>query len=133
MKLHRDLEVTQKTAWFMAHRIRQALSADDDLMRGPAEMDETYLGGRWKGMHAARRKTSPKKAVVAGIKDRDTGEVRAQVIEHPDKNTLLGMAERSIAPGAIVSIDDLSAYTGLPVFGFRHGAVVHSRANTCAG
>ena len=133
MKLHRDLEVTQKTAWFMAHRIREALSADDDLMRGPAEMDETYLGGRWKGMHAARRKASPKKVVVAGIKDRDTGEVRAQVIEHPDKNTLLGMAKRSIAPGAIVSTDDLDAYTDLPVFGFRHGVVDHSRGEYVRG
>ena len=133
MKLHRDLEVTQKTAWFMAHRIREALSADDDMMRGPAEVDETYPGGRWKGMHAKRRKTSPKKTVVAGIKDRDTGEVRAQVIEHPDKNTLLGMAKRSIAPGAIVSTDDLNAYTDLPVFGFRHGVVDHSRGEYVRG
>ena len=70
MKLHRELGVTQKTAWFMAHRIREAMQADDDLMRGPVEMDETYVGGRYDNMHRDRRELKPKKTVVAGIKDR---------------------------------------------------------------
>ena len=126
MKLHRDLQVTQKTAWFMAHRIREALVADDDLMRGPVEMDETFVGGKWANMRSGRRKTQPKKTVVAGIKDRDTGEIRARVVSSTSKAELLGMAERSVAPGAMVNTDDWHAYRALPDVGLRHAVVSHS-------
>ena len=61
MKLHRDLKVTQKTAWFLAHRIRKTFANDDDAdegghFSGPVEVDETYMGGRRANMSNARRK-----------------------------------------------------------------------------
>ena len=57
MKLHRDLDVSQKTAWFMLHRIREAWAGKDDepRMRGPVEVDETYFGGKKGNMSLARR------------------------------------------------------------------------------
>ena len=126
MKLHRDLDVTQKTAWFMAHRIREALEADDHLMAGPVEMDETYVGGKYENMHAGRRKQKPQKTIVAGAKDRETGEIRAGVIDSVSSNTLLGLAEQSVEPGALVNTDEARSYNGLRGVGFNHAAVNHS-------
>ena len=56
MKLHRDLGITQKSAWFLAQRLRAALSEDSKLFSGPVEVDETYLGGKRKNMSNAKRK-----------------------------------------------------------------------------
>ena len=55
MKLHRDLEITQKTAWFLAHRLRKTFEEDGGTFAGPVEVDETHFGGKRKNMHAKRR------------------------------------------------------------------------------
>ena len=94
MKLQRDIGVSQPTAWFMLHRIREAWAdEDDDQFDGPVEVDETYMGGKRKNMPAKKRKEltgrgAVGKTAVIGIKDRDTGEVRAEVVETTDKETL---------------------------------------------
>ena len=80
MKLHRDLGVTQKTAWFLAQKIRQGWleGQDDDKLDGIVEVDETYIGGKSKNMHAKDRKARKQysnKATVVGAIERD-GEVR---------------------------------------------------------
>ena len=57
MKLHRDLGITQKSAWHLAHRIRKAWSGeDDDPFYGPVEVDETYIGGREQNRHSSQRR-----------------------------------------------------------------------------
>ena len=55
MKLHRDLGVTQKTAWFMLHRIRDAYDYEPSLMDGPIEADETHIGGKEKNKHSSKK------------------------------------------------------------------------------
>ena len=119
MKLHRDLKVSQKTAWFMLHRIREAWAEQlPGAFAGPVEADETFVGGRAKNMHAAKRKQltgrgGADKMAVAGVKDRATGRVRTSVVERVDGPTLTGFVEGHTAPEAIVYTDEATAYTTL--------------------
>ena len=129
MKLHRDLGVTQKTAWHLAHRIRQAWADNGDFpLGGPVEVDETYVGGLAKNRHISERDRGvppPEKAPVVGVKDRTTGEVRARVIARADGSTLRGFVRENAQPGAQVYSDGHAAYT--PLEGeYKHKAVQHS-------
>jgi len=133
MKLHRDLGVTQKTAWFMLQRIRKAFDNDDEPpMSGPVEVDEAYFGGLRKNMSNAKRKEladagrgTAGKAAVVGAKDRATNTVRTKVVTDTTGATLQGFVHRHTAPGAQVFTDEAAAYAGLRR-GFAHAAVNHS-------
>ena len=83
MKLHRDLGITQKSAWYMAHRIKEAFATDPELFMGPCEADGTFIGGREKNKHEDKRshaRESSGKAVVVGIKDRETNKIVAGML-----------------------------------------------------
>ena len=120
MKLHRDIGVCQKTAWFMQQRIREAFCSEGPMVfAGPVEVDEGYFGGLRKNMSNKRRKALKgtgrgpvgKTAVVAA-KDRATGQVAARVIERTDKATLSGFVDDHAAPNAQLYTDDTSTYKG---------------------
>jgi len=74
MKLHRELGIKQSSAWFMLQRLRQAYANPQNLFAGPAEADETYVGGRERNKHESRKLNAGRggvgKCVIAGIKDR---------------------------------------------------------------
>ena len=128
MKLHRDLKVTQKTAWFMLHRLREAWGESGiEPMAGPVEVDEVYMGGLRENMPKAKRKTLKGrgpvgKTVVAGAKDRATNKVSAEVVKTADKKTLHSFIQESVAPAAKVYTDDYVVYRGIP---FDHETVQH--------
>ena len=130
MKLHRDLGVTQKTAWHLAHRIRESWDENGgSLFSGPVETDETYIGGKRKNMPKAKRdkmegRGTVGKAVVAGVKDRATGKVVARKVKGTDKATLQGFVRDTVAPGATLYTDEHGAYPGMSEF--KHEAVNHS-------
>ena len=128
MKLARDLKITQKTAWFMLHRLREAWDASGiEPFEGPVEVDETYFGGLRRNMPKAKRESLTGrgvagKAVVIGVKDRATNRVRARVIRNTDALTLKRFVLNNIDYGAKIYTDEASAYEGLP----GHRAVKHS-------
>ena len=128
MKLHRDLGVTQKTAWHLAHRIRKSLEQPEAPFSGPVEVDETYIGGKRKNMPNRKRKElrgrgAVGKTTVIGAKDRATNVVAAQRIENTDKPTLQGFVGEHAAPGATVYTDEHGSYEGMRL---HHEAVKHS-------
>ena len=132
MKLHRDIGVSQKTAWFMMHRIREAWGEEDDEepFDGPVEVDETYMGGKRKNMSNAKRKElagtgrgAVGKTAVIGMKDRATNQVRAEVITETDGETLQDFVEENTEEDAKVYTDEAAAYKGIER---DHEAVKHS-------
>ena len=137
MKLHRDLSINQRSAWFLAHRLRVALSEEGGVFSGPVEVDETYFGGKRANMSNARRKElagtgrgAVGKTAVVGVRDRATRQVVAKVVERTDASTLQGFVVDHAAPGATVYSDDSSAYDSLP---FDHDTVKHSLSEYVKG
>ena len=126
MKLHRDLGISQKSAWFMLHRIRETWAPTRERFAGPIEFDETYIGGKEKNRHASTRQHLGRgpvgKTAVVGAKDRATNRVQARVVHATDGRTLRGFVRASADDGATVYTDDAAAYKGLE----NHETVKHS-------
>ena len=135
MKLHREMSVTQKTAWHMAHRIRRALGKQTKtLFQGPVDMDETYVGGRRRNMKKSKREQltgrgPAGKVAVIGAKDRTTNKVSAQVVKDTEGETLQGFVMGNVVPGTTIYTDDATACTHLP----NHESVKHSVAEYVRG
>ena len=127
MKLHRDLGVTQKTAWFMLHRIRETWGGGNGAsFSGPVEVDETHVGGLERNKHESAKLKAGRgpvgKTAIVGAKDRETGKVAAKVIAEVDGTTLNSFVDDHTDPGAEVYTDGSTAYRGRE----NHQAVAHS-------
>ena len=130
MKLHRDLGIGYRAAWFLQQRIREAFGAEGPvLFGGPVEVDETYMGGKRANMSNAKRRElkgtgrgpAGKTAVVAA-KDRKTNRVAARVIAEVDGETLNSFVDGHTSPEADVYTDGSTCYKGRE----NHEAVKHS-------
>ena len=123
-EIARAIGVTQKSAWFMLHRIRLALqSGDFNGMSGVVEVDETFVGGKARNMHKSKRKEVVRgrgtvgKTTVMGLMQRGNDDaystVQAEIVPDTRRKTLSPAVRNHVVPGSTVYTDALSSYTGL--------------------
>ena len=126
VQLARDLGITQKSAWFMAHRLRHAMKSDYGMFEGPVEVDEVYLGGKNKNRHWDKKMQFGRgpygKTPVVGIKDRDSGCVFAMPVESASIETATEIIKAHVSADSNVFTDESSIYNRVD-----HQAVNHSR------
>ena len=139
MKLHREFKVTQKTAWYMLHRLRDAWDESGlEQFVGPVEADETYVGGKISNLPKSKRKKfggkrgAVGKATVAGVKDRATNRISARSVERPSGPVLTRFVRDRTKPGAKVFTDDANAYKRLRD-SYDHEIVNHSTGEYVRG
>ena len=128
LRLHEYLRVTYKTAWYMAHRIRESWDRVQEPFEGPVEYDETFIGGKEGKKHAKKRKRPGGgyggKEVLAGAYDHATGQLHTKVIKNTTGNALKAFVGKTAVPGAMVITDEARGYFGLK--GYTHRYVKHA-------
>lgn len=136
----RALGVTQATAWFMLQRIRTAMQGDDGgLLDGVVEVDETFIGGSARFMHADRRERTVNKGrggigsgkvAVMGLLDRHGPDghsvVRGKVVDNVRTRDLIPVVRLHVRPGTVIMSDAWHPYKQLPKIGYVHGVIDHA-------
>lgn len=136
LQLAKEISVTQKTAWFMLHRLREACGSDLPKLRGTVEVDETYIGGKESAKHESKKLHAGRGAVgktpVLAMRARD-GDTYAKPVKSVDTRTVLEHVHAQVEVGSTVHTDEASVYSAVGGLFFRHAAVNHSAGEYARG
>jgi len=132
-EIHRALKVTQKTAWFMDHRIRLAMqSGTFEKVAGEFEVDESFIGGAARFMHKDKKAKitgtgGAGKAIVMGLVDRKTKKIRLRYVADTSGPTLQGFVREYVQGGSYVFSDAWRSYNGLSA-DYVHQVIDHAES-----